>query len=205
MIVAVLTVTSGSFAAANHFLITDSGQIKNGAVSVSDLSKAARKALKGQKGSNGAAGIPGKDGANGATGATGATGANGAQGPKGDAGAAGAAGKDGAPGKDGSKGETGEQGPKGDKGDKGDSWSPSYASASVMVQRGSGGVVPWATYSTTLGAPAGDNTGGTFRFTCTDTHGTCKVSIQASGPAGTIVYPRVLIYKEDYNAGGPST
>ena len=49
VIVAVLAVTSGSFAAANHYLITDSGQIKNGAVSVHDLSKAARKALKGKR------------------------------------------------------------------------------------------------------------------------------------------------------------
>ena len=50
----------------------------------------------------------------------------------------------------------------------------------------------------------GDTTGGAFRFTCKDTHGTCKVSIQATGPDGTTVDPRVLIYKQDFNAGGPS-
>ena len=74
----------------------------------------------------------------------------------------------------------------------------------MSVQRGSGTSVPWATYSTTLGAPAGDTTGGAFRFTCTTTHATCKLSLQASGPAGTTVYPRVLIYKQDVNAGGRS-
>jgi Collagen triple helix repeat (20 copies) len=75
-LVAVLAVTSGAFA-ANHYLITSSSQIKNGAISASDLSSAARKALKGQQGSKGN------------TGATGATGAQGPQGPKGDTGAQG--------------------------------------------------------------------------------------------------------------------
>jgi hypothetical protein len=72
-LVAVLAVTSGAFA-ANHYLITSSSQIKNGAISASDLSSAARKALKGQQGSKGN---------------TGATGAQGPQGPKGDPGAQG--------------------------------------------------------------------------------------------------------------------
>ena len=89
VLVTMLAVTSGGFAAANHYLITSSSQIKNGAVSAADLSPAAHKALQGQKGDTGAAGTPGKDGA------TGATGATGPQGPKG---ATGTPGKDGAPG-----------------------------------------------------------------------------------------------------------
>ena len=44
-----------------------------------------------------------------------------------------------------------------------------------------------------------------FRFTCRDTQAPCKLSFQATGPAGTTVYPRILIYKQDFNAGGPST
>ena len=77
VLAAVLAVTSGAFAAANHYLITSSSQIKNGAVSVTDLSSAARKALHGQKGDLGAAGPQG------------AKGDNGAQGPKGPAGTSG--------------------------------------------------------------------------------------------------------------------
>ena len=50
VLVGVLAVTSGAFA-ANHYLITSSSQIKNGAISASDLSPAARKALQGQQGS----------------------------------------------------------------------------------------------------------------------------------------------------------
>lgn len=172
----VLAITSGAFAAGNH-LITASSQIKDGAVSWLDLSPTVQKALKekGPKGDQGA------------------TGAQGLQGPKGDTGTTGPQGPD------------GEQGPQGPKGDTGAAWTPSYASASVLVQRGATGAsAPWATYSTTLGAPSGDTTGGAFRFTCRDKDGTCKLSIQATGPAGTLVYPRVLIYKQDFNAGGPS-
>jgi Collagen triple helix repeat (20 copies) len=73
VLVGVLAVTSGAFA-ANHYLVTSSSQIKNGTIAASDLSSAARKALKGQQGSKGN---------------TGATGAQGPQGPKGDPGAQG--------------------------------------------------------------------------------------------------------------------
>jgi hypothetical protein len=47
---------------------TSSTQIKNGSVSISDLSAAARKALQGQKGETGAAGPQGQVGAQGPTG-----------------------------------------------------------------------------------------------------------------------------------------
>ena len=89
VLAAVLAVTSGAFAAANHYLITSSSQIKDGAVSAADLSPAARNALQGQKGNTGAAGRQGPAGAQGLKGDTGATGA---QGPKGDTGATGAQG-----------------------------------------------------------------------------------------------------------------
>ena len=54
----VLAITSGAFA-ANHYLITSSGQIKSGVIDITDLSSKARTALKGQKGSKGATGATG--------------------------------------------------------------------------------------------------------------------------------------------------
>jgi Collagen triple helix repeat (20 copies) len=83
VLVVVLAVTSGAFAAANHYLITSSSQIKNGVVSTADLSAAAHKALQGQRGDTGAAGPQGSKGD------TGAVGAVGAQGPQGRAGVSG--------------------------------------------------------------------------------------------------------------------
>jgi hypothetical protein len=84
-LVAVLAVTSGAIAAKQH-LVTSSGQIKDGAISLADLSPAAAKALKGQKGATGAAGPHGLAGAQGPKGDMGTPGATGAQGPKGDKG-----------------------------------------------------------------------------------------------------------------------
>ena len=81
MLVVVLAVTSGAFAAAKHYLITSSSQIKDGAVSRSDLSPAARKALQGQKGDTGAGQAQPAQPAR--------TGATGAQGPQGLAGVSG--------------------------------------------------------------------------------------------------------------------
>jgi hypothetical protein len=75
-LVAVLTVTSGAFA-AHHYLITSSSQIKDGSVALPDLSAGARKALQGQKGDNGPRGQAGAQGPKGDRGSTGA------QGPKG--------------------------------------------------------------------------------------------------------------------------
>jgi hypothetical protein len=92
VLVGVLAISSGAIAAANHYVITSSNQIKDGSVSASDLSPAARKALQGQKGDHGATGPQGSKGDTGATGTagtSGAAGAVGAQGPKGQAGVSG--------------------------------------------------------------------------------------------------------------------
>ena len=82
-----------------------------------------------------------------------------------------------------------------------------YGIATVSVTRG-GNTAVWATYSTALGSPVGDTTGGTFRFTCSTANAPCTVSVGAaalSATAGTVpVYPRVLIYRQDYDEGGPS-
>jgi hypothetical protein len=80
-----------------------------------------------------------------------------------------------------------------------------YGVAQVKVQRGAGTANPWATYSTTIGNPVGDTTGGTFRFTCSEAQAPCKVS--AAGYAtedGATVYPRVSIQTQSLN-GGPQT
>jgi hypothetical protein len=72
----VLAITSGAFA-AHHYIISSSSQIKNGAVSLSDLSKGARKALRGSRGVQGISGPAGPQGPKGDTGS---------QGPQGPAG-----------------------------------------------------------------------------------------------------------------------
>ena len=76
-IAAVLAVTSGAFAAGNY-VISASSQIRDGAISILDLSPNARKALKGQRGVKGAPGpqgIPGAEGPKGDKGDSGLTGA----------------------------------------------------------------------------------------------------------------------------------
>ena len=88
---------------------------------------------------------------------------------------------------------------KGEKGDKGDP-DEEYGVAFVRVQRGTGAPTPWATYSTELGSPMGDTTGGSFRFTCQPAHDTCRISLQAkilsdSSVAPGTIYPRVIVYR----------
>ena len=72
----VLAVTSGAFA-ANHYVVTSSSQIKDGAVSLFDLTPAARKALKGKPGPAGPQGPQGSKGDAGAQGPQGKAGASG--------------------------------------------------------------------------------------------------------------------------------
>jgi hypothetical protein len=78
-LVAVLAVTSGAFA-AKQYMITSSKQIKHGAISLSDLSRHARKRLHGVQG---AAGPTGPEGPRGDQGLQGPKGNQGQQGPKG--------------------------------------------------------------------------------------------------------------------------
>ena len=55
-------------------------------------------------------------------------------------------------------------------------------------------------YSTTLGSPVGDTTGGTFRLSCSASQAPCTVAVKAaalSDNAGTItLWPRVLITQD---------
>jgi len=172
--------------------------------------------LSGPAGPQGPKGDPGPQGVQGVkgdTGATGAVGATGPQGPKGDTGAIGAQGPQGLKGDTGATGAQGPQGPQGPKGDtgatgaQGPPWVPEYGVANVRVDRGTGATI-WATYSTTVGSPVGDSTGGAFRFTCSDAQAPCKVSATAdvlSNATGAAhVYPRILIQTESLS-GGPQT
>lgn len=119
----------------------------------------------------------------------------------------------------------GSYGDKGDWGDKSDRqgkshWKPKhhkrghgtddetdYGVATVNVSRGAAPATAWATYSTALGSPVGDTTGGTFRFTCRTDQAPCTVSVAAAvlsdNHDGADFYPRVLIYRQDYLAPGP--
>lgn len=99
-----------------------------------------------------------------------------------------------------------EQGPKKgpDKKEKKD--KNQYGTAAVTVQRGTGAPAIWATYSTKLGSPIGDTTGGAFRFTCRAADVSCKISISAAvlsdvHTGNVAFYPRVLVQRQDLNAG----
>jgi hypothetical protein len=126
--------------------------------------------------------------------------------------------------------QSGSFGDKGDWADKSDHhgkshWKPKkhkghhkgnnadYGVATVNVSRGhdANGVQnaasAWATYSTALGSPVGDTTGGTFRFTCSTVNAPCTVAVAAAvlsdDPGNADFYPRVLIYRQDYDNAGP--
>jgi hypothetical protein len=132
---------------------------------------------------------------------------------RGQRGPAGPQGLQGAPGAQGQAGPAGQKGEKGDKGDKGDKGEdapkPEYGVAAVSVTRGATTSI-WAKYSTRLGSPVGDTTGGVFRFTCTAAHEPCKVAASAAAlsdaPAGDYkIYPRVLVQRAgDPDAGSAS-
>ncbi len=86
VLVGVLAVTSGAFA-AKKYIITSSSQIQDGAVHMADLSPGARKELHGAKGAKGEQGAQGAKGAQGAQGPAGKDGQDGATGPHGPQGA----------------------------------------------------------------------------------------------------------------------
>lgn len=110
----------------------------------------------------------------------------------------GPAGPQGPAGKDGKDGAAGPAGPAGK-----DAQALPYGVAKVKVSRGGAAPTAWATYTTTVGGPEGDTTGGVFRFTCNESQAPCKVSVAAYSTAdGVKVYPRVDIQKESLN-GGP--
>jgi len=84
-----------------------------------------------------------------------------------------------------------------------------YGLAKVFVSRGGARPARFATFSTTLGSPAGSTTGGQFRFTCTQAQAPCKISWGAaviSQRSGTsIVVPRILVHKQVDVIGAPMT
>lgn len=131
-----------------------------------------------------------------------------ALGTPGPMGPAGANGTDGAQGPKGDTGPVGPQGPQGIQGPQGPAGQNAqalpYGIGEVLVDRGKG-ASPWATYSTTLGSPVGDTTGGSFRFTCNNTANGCNVSFQAYATVQNyFVYPRLLIVKVSQATGAYS-
>ena len=55
-------------------------------------------------------------------------------------------------------------------------------------------------------SPWGSNTGGTFRFTCNRARRRARSASRPGERRGVgQVYPRILLYQQDYNNGGPST
>src|SRR5262249_32259590 len=77
----------------------------------------------------------------------------------------------------------------------------------VDVTRGTS-TATWAIYSTPLGSPVGDTTGGSFRLSCSASQAPCAGAVKAaarSDNSGTVgLWPRVLITTEpDLAAGGP--
>ena len=71
-----------------------------------------------------------------------------------------------------------------------------YGVAAVDVTRG-GSTATFGVYSTVLGSPVIDTTGGTFRFTCDTAQAPCSVAVKAaalSDNTGTaLFFPRILI------------
>ncbi len=69
-----------------------------------------------------------------------------------------------------------------------------------MIQRGAAPAEPvlWGFFSTEIGSPVGDTTGGSFRFTCTVAHVNCTVTIRAWVISDTstdlaLFHPRILL------------
>jgi hypothetical protein len=152
----------------------------------------------GMDGANGVDGLPGADGDAGAKGKDGTNGVDGQPGAKGDIGPMGPAGEDGTNGTNGKDGKNGVDAP-----------APAYGAAMVYVSRSGKDATEWARYSTRLGSPVGDTTSGSFRFTCSDAQAPCTVGVRVAtlsdAARNVLVRPRVLIDRQDYNAGGPQT
>lgn len=139
-------------------------------------------------------------------GPAGNTGPAGPAGPQGVPGNVGPAGPQGIAGNIGPEGPTGPAGPQGPAGV--DAPPADYGIAAISVQRGNSSPSVWARYSTRVGSPVGDTTGGAFRFTCSTANAPCRISVGAAflstgGNAG--FYPRLLIQRQDYATAGLPT
>jgi hypothetical protein len=103
----------------------------------------------------------------------------------------------------------GPQGPEGPQGPPGNAANAEFGVANVFVSRGGGKPSRFATYSVSLGSPAGSTTGGQFRFTCTPAQAPCKVSFGAAvistRSGNSVLFPRILIHKQIDLANAPMT
>jgi hypothetical protein len=107
------------------------------------------------------------------------------------------------------RGPQGPPGPEGPQGPPGNAANAEFGVANVFVSRGGARRSRFATYSVSLGSPAGSTTSGQFRFTCTPAQAPCKVSFGAavistrSGKA--TLFPRILIHRQADLPNAPIT
>ena len=81
-----------------------------------------------------------------------------------------------------------------------------YGVASIEVTKGGGLAIPHAAYSTTLGSPVADTTGGVFRMTCDADEAPCTIAVKAAALSDTVggtvrFIPRVLVMKGGVPSG----
>ena len=130
----------------------------------------------------------------------------GSEGPAGVAGKVGAQGPAGSAGPSGPAGAPGAAGAAGPPGPPGPAASTEYGVASIQVTKFGGLPVPYAAYSTALGSPVANTTGGVFRFTCNADEVPCTIAVKAAALSdtdigGTVRFlPRVLVMR----GGAPS-
>ena len=179
-----LFIALGGTATAATYVVSSSGQIKDGAIRNADVRKGTlgadrlsddaqaaftRPGPVGPEGARGAQGPAGLQGPVGVHGPKGETGDSGTQGPKGESGPQGPKGETGATGAQGTigqqgpEGDTGAQGPKGDpgatgaQGSKGD---PGAGIGSVTVRRATQTTGPGGPYTVTANCQAGERAVG---------------------------------------------
>src|SRR5688572_720256 len=76
-----------------------------------------------------------------------------------------------------------------------------YGVASIVVTKGDGLPLPHAAYSTPLGSPVADTTGGVFRMTCDADEAPCTIAVKGAALSngdigGTVRFlPRVLVMR----------
>ncbi len=96
-------------------------------------------------------------------------------------------------------------------GDAAWTWARTDGTAPTATTFGVGQVkvdgATWAQYDAAeLGAPGGDGTSGTVRFSCKNATDGCNVSLSAySTASGWSVYPRLVLEKEDNTTGVKET
>jgi hypothetical protein len=101
----------------------------------------------------------------------------------------------------GPRGLTGPAGPKGEAGAP--AAEPTYAVGKVFVSRGGADATEWAAAGTSVAGPFTSTASTTFRMTCSAAKAPCLVSVKARATGDVLMYPRLLITREDIDTGAP--